>query len=67
MLTMKGYFHYRYMQLKALFNIKRYERMINRAWKRSLELPEHKRAEVCEKLLYHEANLAKLKAMYNEA
>lgn len=60
----KMYFALRYMKAKNLYNIKRYERRINRAWKMSLNLPEEKRYEIGEKLLYHEANLRHLKELF---
>ena len=67
MLTVKEYIQIRITRMRLLFNIHRYERMIRQAWKRSLTLPYEKRCEVTEKLLYHESNLHKLKALYNEA
>ena len=67
MLTVKEYVKIRITRMKLLFNIRRYERMINKAWESSLNMPYEKRAEITEKLLYHESNLHKLKTLYNQA
>lgn len=63
----KNFIQYRLKKTEALFNIHRYEKMINKAWKRSLTLPYDKRVEVGTQLLYHEANLERMKRLYADA
>lgn len=61
---MKYYLRLRYMKAVNLYRLKRYERKINKLWKKCLNLPEEQKYIIGEKLMYHEANLRRLKEVF---